>query len=197
MKIYRSYNELYLGTLQLGDILEFIVDKRCYCYIVTEDHLKNLDIYGNSVEIFCALDIHNIIDFCQVSFGYLSTSSFKTKDCDYKALTKLALALFKKCYEKSNIENNTKMKSTDFDYNLIDIRQSKILNTIDSKINKVRGELCLTEKESYEAVINLYEMDNVEECSRFINKYLNAKREQEKWEHILHNLNELKSKLCR
>ena len=117
MKIYKSYKELKGNTLKHGDELHFKVKeelkgmtlefgdrihfkvKRIVLeYKTMSSWLSGIDCFSDA--IFNTLNIKNKHKFCSESYGYDTDIYGIFPSChenDYKALTRVALDLFKLC----------------------------------------------------------------------------------------------------
>lgn len=107
MATYRSYEELEGKTLQFGDIVKFRLGNKTVPYNV-HDGFLNTPEPPNS-KIFDELDLLRF-DFASAYYGYktINGSWPECKKGDYKALTRLVLALFKKCEEFNATQNTSK-----------------------------------------------------------------------------------------
>ena len=97
MTTYNRYSQLLGKTLKIGDHLTFSCDHTELNYKVNYRYLNNIS-FGDNALIFEKLG-ENKLKFCTEAFGYEA----RRGDCptcddeDYKALTRLALAIFRKC----------------------------------------------------------------------------------------------------
>ena len=122
MATYRSYEELEGKTLRFGDIVKFRLGNKTVPYNV-HDGFLNTPEPPNS-KIFDELDLLRF-DFASAYYGYktINGSWPECKKGDYKALTRLVLALFKKC-EEFNAAQNTSKET---------MKEESVKNTISSE----------------------------------------------------------------
>ena len=122
MKTYKSYKELKGKTLKCYDRLHFKVNKRIFEYRTMRRCLICL-VYFYDV-IFDRLNIKDRFEFCSKSYGYKVNHGLfpSCHESDYKALTRVALDLFKLCDnykdDKKIKINNKKFTSKDIEKNI-------------------------------------------------------------------------------
>lgn len=104
--IYNNYKELYNKTLQIGDILNFSIEKIYgyqVCLIIDHIYLGYHSGCYENIEIFEKLKVINPRKLAIRILGYVdfnNTTKYNTvvvKNDDFEGLTRIALFLFKEC----------------------------------------------------------------------------------------------------
>lgn len=114
MAIYKSSKELEGKILSFDDVLEYVTNSSSskLVYKVRETYLENFSVGDNS-EIFKQLAIKSKSEFAKKCYGYESKLGI-FPDCkfrDYKALTRIAIALFKLCEGEQDTNESAKESS--------------------------------------------------------------------------------------
>jgi len=98
-KIYQNYEELKGHTLRFGDVvvIKDFYDRDLH-FMITKNCLVSREL-PSSETIFDFIGVNDPLDFCSRHYGYEPSPEDLfpcAKDCDYKALTRLVVAMM--CY---------------------------------------------------------------------------------------------------